>query len=145
MAAINVNSVEYAKTLAVPIDFLAPHERGGKKKIHKTTYTTVGSTFEAGSTITGTPFPKGSRIVRGWIAAEALGTSVTLKVSIAGADILAATSFASAAIAQIPDAAGAVSAGILDDVGGYSPVITSAGATAAASKKIVLVLEFVNN
>lgn len=143
MAAIQVKSAEQTLLESVPIQLLTTPQMRGRIRCHKTSYLTVGTTFEAGSTITGTAFPKGARVLFGYLSATGT-TSLTLAVAINSIAFLAATAFTSTAVVLIPDAAGSLLVHYPDvDSGGYAPVITSAGATAAAASKITLYLFYV--
>lgn len=143
MAAINVKSAEQTLLETVPITLLATYQKHGRVRCHKTSYLTVGTTFEAGSTITGAILPKGARVLFGYLSATGT-TSLTLAVAINAVALLAATAFTSTAVVLVPDAAGALLIHYPDlDSGGYAPVITSAGATAAAASKITLYLFYV--
>ena len=143
MAAIHVSSAEKTLVDAVPMSMLNPYQLRGRVRVSKTSYVTSGSTFESGSTITGVPLPKGAKVISGILIADGT-SSLTLKVTINSVDLIAATAFGSDAVAQIPDAAGGLANNYPDlDCGGYSPIITSGGATAGAGSKIVLVLYYV--
>jgi hypothetical protein len=146
-----VNSVEYAKEITVPVTFLDPTEVGARLRVHKTSYNTGANGLGINSTIVGPTFPKGAKFVRGYLHSGALGTNATLKVTLTkynandangnNVDVLAATSFAANALIQIPDAAGALLASMLQIQG--NPIITLAGNNTAANMAIELVTEYI--
>ncbi len=142
MATINASSVEKVKQDAKPVQMLATDELRGRIRISKTTYTWLSGFVTLASTITGTLFPKGARVVGGWLASEAGASGHTLQVSINSVNLGPALVCTSAARQELPAAAQAKDI-IGVDFGGFAPVITSAAADAVAGAKVQLMLLYV--
>jgi len=99
MAAIVVNSNEYANVVAVPPVSNPPYYWHGRVRIARFSYTTTGSEG-IGSTINLAVLPPNALPIYGWIDTGAMGASATLSIGYAGSTSALASALDVSAAAQ---------------------------------------------
>lgn len=131
-------STQAAAYNAIPLQKLTPKDMFGRVRTYWFDRTSANPTDELnGDTITLTKIPAGSKILRGHLAFEAMGTSATIQIGVSGTagKYLGSTSVAAAGVTPFADTVALNCGEIL--AAETELIATLGGADYTAAKKLI--------